>query len=75
MDDTTTKAQLQDTLADKEVIISEDLRAALNQYLVMRKDDVRLVKRSLGMASLSNCHHFWSEMAFGKHSFLEGKRL
>ena len=29
---------LQDTLADKEVLMSEELRAALNQYLVMRKD-------------------------------------
>ena len=28
----------QDTLADKEVLMSEELRAALNQYLVMRKD-------------------------------------
>lgn len=36
-----TRTALQDTLADKEVIISEDLRAALNQYLVMRKDEVR----------------------------------
>ena len=29
---------MQDTLADKEVLMSEELRAALNQYLVMRKD-------------------------------------
>eukprot|EP00438_Fugacium_kawagutii_P036299 Skav217420 [mRNA] locus=scaffold2674:532342:553051:- [translate_table: standard] len=35
----------QDTLADKEVIMSEDLRAALNQYLVMRKDEVYLDER------------------------------
>lgn len=28
----------QDTLGDKEVIMSDELRAALQQYLVMRKD-------------------------------------
>jgi len=32
--------QVEDTLADKEVLMSEDLRAALNQYLVMRKENM-----------------------------------
>ena len=38
---------VQDTLADKEVLMSEELRAALNQYLVMRKD--WLGRRCAGM--------------------------
>ena len=30
--------QVEDALADKEVLMSEDLRSALQQYLVMRKE-------------------------------------
>eukprot|EP00435_Cladocopium_sp_Y103_P011884 s4118_g3.t1 len=32
--------QVEDTLGDKEVLMSEELRAALNQYLVMRKENM-----------------------------------
>ena len=43
----------QDTLADKEVQMSEELRAALNQYLVMRKD--RPARSALGFHGEMGC--------------------